>query len=500
MLTYLQAHDPSKIAISDGVTTLSFGQLIERVEACCKWLNTLQIRRVLLIDDNTVDWVVTDLACMALEITVIPLPTFFSAEQQQHVIEQVQPEFIIAKRFLSLVAVENTPLTQLKGFRRNVKKAVEVPIGTQKITFTSGTTGNPKGVCLSKQNQLNVAVELANTIKIVAGSHLCILPLSLLLENVAGVYAALIKGNSVTLLNESLRGFNGCQLVDGKQLLAALSATNPTSIILVPELLQYLIGSISRGWQVPERLSFVAVGGSKVSAQTLAQARQLGLPAYQGYGLSECGSVVTLNMQEEQGDSIGNALNHVKIAIKNGTLHVQGNNFLGYVNQPDSWYPTEVDTEDLAKETASGLIYLGRKKNTLVNSFGRNISPEWLESELMATGLFRFVMVVGDAKPYCVGLVVPISDLLSDENIQRQLVTVNQRLPEYAKINNIISLPSQLLTSSTYFTANGRPKREAIEHYAQQTLNDIYLCDDTDIDELSNLHHTNCSQNSVINQ
>ena len=75
--------------------------------------------------------------------------------------------------------------------------AGSVPPGTRKITYTSGTTGNPKGVCLSAANQLNVARSLIEATGLTAPRHLCTLPLATLLENIAGVYAPLLAGGTV---------------------------------------------------------------------------------------------------------------------------------------------------------------------------------------------------------------------------------------------------------------------------------------------------------------
>ena len=57
-------------------------------------------------------------------------------------------------------------------------------------------------------------------------------------------------------------------------------------MILIPQLLQFLVGAASQGWKVPSSLRFVAVGGSKVSKKLMQAAHQAGIPAFEGYGLS----------------------------------------------------------------------------------------------------------------------------------------------------------------------------------------------------------------------
>ena len=83
--------------------------------------------------------------------------------------------------------------------------------------------------------------------------------------------------------------------LDAARLLGTLSREQPNSLILVPELLQVLVVAAERGWQPPASLQFVAVGGAKVSRELLERADAAGIPVYEGYGLSECASVVCLN-------------------------------------------------------------------------------------------------------------------------------------------------------------------------------------------------------------
>ena len=81
--------------------------------------------------------------------------------------------------------------------RREVRHAPPLPPNTAKITFTSGTTGTPKGVCLDEGHQWRVAESIAGALRDVPiERHLCLLPLSLLLENVAGIYAPLVRGGT----------------------------------------------------------------------------------------------------------------------------------------------------------------------------------------------------------------------------------------------------------------------------------------------------------------
>ncbi|MDQ7073053.1 MAG: AMP-binding protein, partial [Gammaproteobacteria bacterium] len=147
-----------------------------------------------------------------------------------------------------------------------------------------------------------------------------------------GIYAPLLSGGSVIALQHTL-GFNGSSGFDVNKLTTTITDYQPQSMILLPELMQALLGAIKHGWQPPESLRFIALGGSKVSISLLQEAHDLGLPVFEGYGLSECGSVVSLNTPADRLlGSIGKVLKHVSVAIENNEIVVSGNTFLGYID------------------------------------------------------------------------------------------------------------------------------------------------------------------------
>ena len=90
----------------------------------------------------------------------------------------------------------------------------------------------------------------------------------------------------------------------------------PSSLIMVPELLKGLLMACRMGWTPPSSLSFIAVGGARVSVELLRQAARAGLPVYQGYGLSECASVVALSTlaPDAADDSVGRVLPALRAA------------------------------------------------------------------------------------------------------------------------------------------------------------------------------------------
>ena len=447
-------------------TTLGADDIKRKIALWQTLLQGYDAKRVVLTADSSASWVLVDLACLLSDITITPLPTYLSAAQRKSVLHSLQPDI-----WLSDVELNESGCSLLEEFdglllyQRQVEHLVTVPADTQKITFTSGSTGAPKGVCLSARSQLDVAISLKVRVEHICEElprHLCLLPLPTLLENVAGVYAPLLAGGDVLIAADSLRGFSGSRLVAPQQLLQLISQVQPKSLILVPELLQLLLQAIAQGWHAPTSLEFIAVGGAYVSAQLMQQAAAAGLPVYQGYGLSECGSVVALSdtSAAQAGDAVGSPLACRDVQIIDGEL-VVNTPFLGYLGELDS-AAARVYTGDLAKWNANGeLQILGRRKNLLINSFGRNISPEWVEAALTDSGLIQQAMLLGDAKPYCAALLYA-PPTVSEAQLAEAVRLVNQQLPDYARVMVFHRIEIPFSQSQGTLTANGRLRRNNI--------------------------------------
>jgi long-subunit acyl-CoA synthetase (AMP-forming) len=159
-------------------------------------------------------------------------------------------------------------------------------------------------------------------------------------------------------------------------------------------------------------------------------------------------------------DSVGRVLPHCSVVVENNEIVVSGASFLGYMNDESSWYPSQVRTGDLGYINDVGNLHIdGRCKNIIITSFGRNISPEWVEAELTAGPVLQQCMVVGDAKPYLTALIAS-SDSTNDSEINAWIEQVNAKLPDYARVKNWLRFSTTIFSS--YTTANGRLLRAAV--------------------------------------
>nr|WP_255680754.1 AMP-binding protein [Azonexus sp. R2A61] len=428
-------------------------------------------RVLAVLADNSPAWVVADLAAQQAGVVHLPLPAFFSDAQMAHALSQSAADSLLTDQpeRIGRLDLGFCLLGEWQGltWMRRVTPAVELPPGTAKISFTSGSTGAPKGVCLSAEGLHDTALAVRDRLHdLPLTRHLCVLPLALLLENVAGVYAPLLRGMPVHLPPLAELGWAGRQGFDPAALNAAADRVQPASVILVPELLKAWTAFLRQsGGRPPASLVFAAVGGARVAAELLTQARAAGIPAYQGYGLTEAGSVTCLNRPGDDGDGVGRPLGHARVVADARELYVETRAFLGYAGQPAP-PPAAFPTGDLGDIDNRGHVHLaGRRKNLLITSFGRNISPEWPEALLLGDPRILQAVVVGDGKPAPVALLVTMPGLATAQ-VDALLAAVNAQLPDYARLAGWQAVPP-FTPVNGLATGNGRPVRERIiDHHA----------------------------------
>lgn len=473
--------DPDSTVLSGSGEQYSARDLYREVQRVAGILGEAGVQRLALHADNGPGWVIVDLAAQLAGVVLVPVPTFFSAAQMRWLLEAAGVDAVCAAGddFFTAAVCEPARVAvtgSLSLSLRSPQAVAPLPAGTAKITFTSGSTGQPRGVCLSTEQCLAVAGSLLGRTGLAGVRHLALLPLATLLENIAGVYLPLLAGGQVTVPACAETGLIGSSGLDVPRFLATLVAAQPQSLILVPELLRVLADAAATGWPVPASLRFVAVGGARVAPGLVERARALGLPVYEGYGLSECASVVALNApgRDRPGTS-GRVLPHLAVQAVDGELQVAGNAFLGYLGEPESWYPQTVATGDLGRLDEDGyLVVEGRRKNLLITAYGRNISPEWVESELLGSALLQQAVVLGDGQPACCALLYPRDSSVTDAAIQAAVDAANAGLPDYARIGPWLRLARPITAQAGLLTANGKPRRQAIAAHYQPAIDALY--------------------------
>jgi long-subunit acyl-CoA synthetase (AMP-forming) len=478
------AERPDAPAIIGADSVLDYAGLAARVLNVAARLLSGRTRRCGLLLDNGIGWAISDLAARWTRTPLVPIPTFFSPQQLQHVIATSGIDTLITDRPLpDLPALWREDVGSLIGqhaacLRLQPAHAIVLPGRTAKVTYTSGTTGAAKGVCLADAATDRVAQSL---IEVSRGSaedrHLCLLPLATLLENIAGIDVPILAGAATAIPSLAEVGLGGSSQLDPAVMLAAIEKHAPTTIVTVPQTLAGLLYAVAQAGRRPAQLRLVAVGGAPIAAAVLQQAELLGVPVYQGYGLSELSSVVAFNGPgANRPGSVGKVLPHADLRFADdGEILAKGAVLEGYVGgmearTSDGYWPTG----DLGHLDADGYLHIdGRKKHMFITAFGRNVAPEWIECALTARPAIAQAAVFGEARPFNAAVLVPRNAAYAAA-LEADLRKVNDSLPDYARVGRWIVADEAFSPLNGMATANGRLRREAIFARYRTRLERLY--------------------------
>ncbi|HVK99585.1 MAG TPA: AMP-binding protein [Dongiaceae bacterium] len=475
----LQARfQPDVVVLDDGYRTLTAHALLCALESVREWVQAQSCRSIALAGDNSLSWIICDLALLDLPVRVIPLPTFFSSAQIEHVLQQSQVDTVPAMALDALMehgicAFQYLDVNYDIVASRRLPDAIATDFSSyEKITFTSGSTGTAKGVRLTLDTLEQTANAVANALRpLTIASHLGVLPFATLLENIAGLYAPLLQGVCIHVRRQEQLGLASPAQFNPFLLLSEIQRVRPQATILVPQLLLALVSLLERGLSLNGDFRFIAVGGGKVSTAMLEQARTLGLPVYEGYGLSECGSVVALNLPgADRVGSVGKPMSHCGVRVnEEGEILVRGSAMSGYLGEAIS-SGGEIATGDLGHIDADGFLHVsGRKKNMFITAFGRNVNPEWVEAELLRHLPVRQVAVFGEAMPRNRAVIVARAGY-GQADVAAAVTACNLTLPDYARIGRVLLATEPFTVENGLATANGRVRRGEVEKHFQNFL------------------------------
>jgi long-subunit acyl-CoA synthetase (AMP-forming) len=454
------------LALSDAQGQLSRRELLAKVTAFAADLKG-QPQTIGICAPNGLGWVVAQLACAFAGKIVVPLPTFFSQAQLGHVVRDASIELILASEQTAGLAAQSGVPINVIDIHRTGDDLRDVIDGFGQIIYTSGSTGKPKGVRhQSGQIAWSVASLAVATGASASDSYLAVLPLPLLLETICSIFIPTSLGAYVHF-DTGLAERTGRGDVTG--IAQAFGAYRPTTSVLVPQMLKHWVAELQAlGQTAPSSLRFVAVGGAPVPRQIANAAWRLGIPVHEGYGLSECCSVVAVNRpKERRPGTVGQPLSGLSVSIDDGEIVVDGPSITdGYLGQGAANKPWR--TGDLGEIDRDGFLTVhGRKDSLLVTAFGRNVSPEWIETMLLADPRIALCVVTGHGEAHLTSLLIPspaggawfatatqaeILELLSDRCSEAPEYAVPRK---YVVISFEEALNNQLIS-------NGRPVRKKI--------------------------------------
>ncbi len=521
--------------------TYNWEDITERIYKLTVKIKSLikQGDRCLILSENRPYWLMTDIAIMNAGGISVPIFTTYSANDYEYILNDCKPSLIFVsnqdqfnkikkfinrdvKKIISFEKIDTDSLLIKEILDEEIKeKIVNKDLKRNMpacIIYTSGTSGNPKGVVLSHGGILSNcegAVELLEVLtKKKDPVFLTWLPLSHSYEHTVQ-FIQIIVGAKV-FYAESL-----------EKLISNMGIAKPTIMTAVPRFYQNLFTKINMNFEkqsgfkrklinqtlnlgkkilkkeelklsekiinfLCEKLvrkkirnqfggnlqAFVSGGGAL--DQNIGEfLNAVGLPTLQGYGLTEASPVVSCNLPDlVKVESVGPPFrtNKVKIA-EDGEILIKGENImLGYWNLKeetekvikDGWLHTgdigELDNNNYLKIT-------DRKKDIIVNLGGDNISPSKVENILCLNENIKQSFVYGDKKNYLVALIVSEKGI-NKEKIKLIIENINKNLTLIEKIKKFILIYEEFTIENGMLTPTLKLKRkEIIKNYKQQLEN-----------------------------
>ena len=437
--------------------------------------------QVVLWGPNSPHWVLIFFGCVRAGVIVVPLDLRSAPDYVERVISRTDPKLAFTSRFTPKGDVDHgvpeITFEQLEETIADMPPPADVDIAPDdlvEIMFTSGTTGDPKGVMLTHRNLTANIEGISQYISCEPSSRLLsILPLSHMYEQMGGLFVALNSGASVTYPTSR----------QPTVLARTMRERKITILLLVPQGLELLMNGIEREitrqgkkalWdrllKIAERtpfrlrrvlfrrvhkqfggkLDFIVSGGAALDPDLGRKWELLGVKIVQGYGATEASPVISNHAIEDRRiDSTGRPLPNVEVKISDaGEILVLGDNVTpGYWRAPEEtaaafdgdWYRTG----DLGYFDDEGFLHIqGRLKDMIVLSSGQNVFPEDIQSVLTKHPNVTDATVVGLTKGSSVEVHAAL--ILDDSDTAPDVVSwTNDQLAEQQRIRGFTVWPEE---------------------------------------------------------
>ena len=497
--------------------------------------------RCLILSENRPSWLISDIAIMNAGGISVPIFTTYSPNDYKYILNDCKPTIIIVSNNIQYQKIKsfiNTEEIKIISFEKmdtasflmeeiineNVQEG-EINYSLKRnmpacIIYTSGTSGNPKGVILSHGGILANCEGAYDLLKPLIKKRdpvfLTWLPLSHSYEHTVQ-FVQILLGAKI-FYAESL-----------EKLITNMSEAKPTIMTAVPRFYQNLFNKININFskqtglkkklieltitlgtkklkkielsfseklmnffceklvrskvkkQFGGRLQAFVSGGGALDKKIGEFLNAIGLPTLQGYGLTEASPVVSCNIPGQiQVDTVGPPFktNIVKIA-EDGEILIKGENvMLGYWNKKketdevikDGW----LFTGDIGEINEKGNLKItDRKKELIVNLGGDNISPTKIENLLCLSENIKQSFVYGDKKNYLVALIVAEKDS-NKENIKEFIEITNKNLSLIEKIKKFEIIFEEFTIENRMLTPTLKLKRKILLENYKKLLENLY--------------------------
>ena len=394
----------------------------------------------------------------------------------RHVIALDASSDVISYRdFIERGRAERSRLASLLQERAEGAKPDDVAI----MVYTSGTTGPPKGACLSHRYIINSVESLRQTTPIydtdVSFSYL---PFCHVAERISGLYNRLYAGAPAYFVDDLARL--------GEYMLEV----RPTVFASLPRFFEKIHARIVADGAsnvkdyFGDRIRLATSGGAPLPLEVAEFFAAAGLPILQAYGLTENVCVAFNRPDKYKFGTVGPPMPgcEVRIAADKEILVRSEMMFSGYYKAPDETAKVFSDgwllTGDLGEIDEDGFLkIIGRKKELIITSTGKKIAPALLENMLKESHLISQAMVYGEGRSYLVALIT-LNAPAEREAVQRIVDGVNRRVSSTESIKRFAILERDFEIVRDEITPTGKLKRDVITNRFRHVIDGLYLVTD----------------------
>ena len=511
-------------------------QLRDEVWVARAYLRRLRLKkgdRCALLAHNSAQWVAMDLAIMAEGLTVVPLYARQAASELVAMMKDCSPSLIccgdevLADSIVREWAEAPPYFSMSKVFTASRPPLSDVSLTTKAddvvtIIYTSGTSGEAKGVMLNAGN-------ITHMIGCTSGRLDQLMKRGVGQDAVFHYLPFCFAGSWILLLTCLLRGSRLTLNTDLGKLASDMRTAAPEYFLNVPALLERMRKAVDEQlWQsgglplkvyskakgawarkqegksrpgdavwlgtarklvfptirkkmIGRRVRALICGSAPLSVETQLYYSMLGISVLQVYGLTETTAICTMDDPDGKvvPGRVGPAIAEVEMKLgENEEILVRGPNiFPGYWNRPqetakvlrDGWFHTGDQGE---VDAAGNWKIIGRIKSLIILGSGHNIAPEPIEEKILQQlpGAGQ-VVLVGNARGYLAAL---ITGKVSVEAVQSALDAVNADLPHYKQVRAFHVVVDAFTIENGLLTANGKLKRDLIAERYIDEINEMY--------------------------
>lgn len=494
--------------------TKSFDDVYRDVAKVASYLTSLQLTpgdKVGIWAENSYEWVLVDMACLATGCISVPFHEDFVVEQLVDYLAKYQVRLTFADhKNLAKLGSHQGVLPIEKVLRQEAGLNIGEQVGEDSaerifsIVFTSGTTSTPKPIALRHKSFDDFITNIQGMFEFrVDDKVIIILPLSHFGQR-SYIYGAFLVGFDVVMSTP-------------QNIFFALQSAAPTIVVGVPyfyenlfkvfqkkirsdkygrllyPILQHLSDYLPVGLRQAlqsrlfrdfhqfwgGRMRIMATGSAPISKQALQFYHASGLTLYEAYGTNETGLIALNHPGCLKIGSVGKPFPNKQVKIEgDGQIVVQGEfcwakEYYQTVNECSDNFRADgsIATGDIGFLDRKGFLHIkGRKKEMIVLCNGKKVHPNMLEAEINRCDLIKQSAVFGENMSSLCAILVKADSELADEEVLQEMGKINKRLPEYARIVNHVLTSEAFTVQNCMLNSNMKLNRSAIYDRYQAQL------------------------------